>query len=159
MRLRCVVVLWNGMVVMSAKDKGGDEKCHVYKRGKVWISGIHVAQRTHLTPSQKRRNERQMKKKAIWFVSIRTLTITTCHDVTWDPTRRHTSKQADTTIYDCASRCGKFLPYVRLPKYGAMPPLRPFELCDSSFESPWRLKLYSTSLNLQIGVVVEIKPS
>ena len=83
----------------------------------------------------------------------------TCHDVTWDPTRRHTSKQADTTIYDCASRCGKFLPYVRLPKYGAMPPLRPFELCDSSFESPWRLKLYSTSLNLQIGVVVEIKPS
>ena len=48
------------------------------------------------------------------------------------------------------------IPFVRFPKYGAIPPLRPFRLFDSSFESPWRLKWGGTSLNLQIGVVVEI---
>ena len=38
-------------------------------------------------------------------------------------------------------------------------PLRPFRLFGSSFESPWRLKSHRTSLNVQIGVVVEIYPS
>ena len=51
------------------------------------------------------------------------------------------------------------LPYVWLPKYGAMGPLHLFQLFDSSFESSWQLKSHRTSLNLQIGVVVEIKPS
>ena len=48
------------------------------------------------------------------------------------------------------------VPYVRLPNPRAIPPLRPFWLFDSSFESPWQLKLHCASLNLQIGVVVEI---
>ena len=63
----------------------------------------------------------------------------------------------------CPYKCNEFshvvdtfVPYVRLPKPGAIPPLRPFRLFDSSFESPWRLYLHSTSLNLQIGVVLEI---
>ena len=53
-------------------------------------------------------------------------------------------------------RWSGILPYVWFPKYGAIPPLRPFRLFDSSFESSWRLKSYSTSLNVQIGVVVEL---
>ena len=48
------------------------------------------------------------------------------------------------------------VPYVRLSKPGAIGPLRPFRLCDSSFERPWRLYLHCTRLNVQIGVVVEI---
>ena len=51
------------------------------------------------------------------------------------------------------------VPYVRLLKYGAIPPLRPFWLCDCSFKSPWRLKLHRTGLNIQIGVVFEILAS
>ena len=47
------------------------------------------------------------------------------------------------------------VPYVRLPKPGAIGTRGLFQLCNSSFESPWQLKLHSTSLNLQIGVVVE----
>ena len=48
------------------------------------------------------------------------------------------------------------VPSVRFPKHGAILPLRPFQLCDSSFKSPWRLKSYCTSLNVQIGEVFEI---
>ena len=51
------------------------------------------------------------------------------------------------------------IPYVRLPKPGAIPPLPLFWLYDSSFESPWQLKLHDTSLNLQRGLVVEILAS
>ena len=36
---------------------------------------------------------------------------------------------------------------------------RPFGLFDSSFKSPWRLKLHRASLNVQIGLVVEILAS
>ena len=51
------------------------------------------------------------------------------------------------------------IPYVRLPKYGAIGTLGPFRLFDSSFASPWQLKLHDTSLNLQRGLVVEILAS
>ena len=47
------------------------------------------------------------------------------------------------------------VPSVWFPKPGAIPSLRPFRLFDSSFESSWRLKSFSTSLNIQIGVVLE----
>ena len=45
---------------------------------------------------------------------------------------------------------------VPFPKHGAIPPLRQFQLFDSSSESPWRLNSHRTSLNVQIGAVHEI---
>ena len=53
----------------------------------------------------------------------------------------------------------RVLPYVRLPKPGAIGTLGLFWLWNSSFESSWQLKSHGTSLNLQIEVVLEILAS
>ena len=67
-----------------------------------------------------------------------------------DPSQDNVTKVLHTTTTK------NWLLFVWIPKYGATPPLHPFQLCDSSFKSTWRLKSHSTSLNLQIGVVLQI---
>ena len=82
------------------------------------------------------------------------------HEFTWytpsDDVQTQSQLDIDATDLRCRCMHSDRVPYVWLPKYGAIPPLRPFRLCDSSFKSSGRFKWGGTSLNLQIGEVVEI---
>ena len=77
----------------------------------------------------------------------------------------HLHTLASTRMYTCIHshrlECTLACTYRKFgfPKHEAIPPLRPFRLFDSSFESSWRLKSHRTSLNLQIGAVLEILAS
>ena len=65
-------------------------------------------------------------------------------------------KQIISQLWENPSMVARYLPYVSLPKYGAILALRLFWLFDSSLEISWWLKLHRISVNVQIGVVTEI---